>query len=487
MDTRNSNDRYRSDEYGEYGEYGDYDGYGSGRGAERGGREAEYGSGRSAGRSAGYGSSRSSGYSSDRAAGRSSYRSSERDDYRSSASNTYRSSSRSSSSRRTSGASRRTVSVDGPYESSNNASSRTGSRSGGASGAQRRSPSSRRTSYSSQREVRSVSGESPRTAGRPVYVGGQQPGVAEGILQNRVVLIAIIAVALVVLIGLVTCVSGALGGRSGEDAGAASDAAASSEAASGEASASSASDSAASAAATTGVQSPWTDDGTFTTGDAALDNYIKKVCDEHSQSGATYEQNAYDTYIYVSRCDYVERANNQSPWGEKWDVEFAKQFFEEGDSGSCYNYAAVVEYVLKYFGYSDAEGEPCVVKLQSGAWGDHGLVFVTNKADGKRCIIDPALSANGWMLGIDDYDYDVRNIGQNSTIDGNVEALLNNDVPTPIPPGELTETSSTDSADAGEEGVGADGEATYDDGTGDAGYYDETAEGNEAQEGEMNY
>ena len=469
MDTRNSNDRYRN---GEYGDYGEYD---------------EYGSGRSVGRDAGYGSDRRSGRSAERRSNRSSYRSAGSGDYRSSDRSSYRSSNRSQQSRRVSGTSRRTVSADEPYEAGSQASSRSSSRDAGASGAQRRSSSERRGSYSSQREIRSVRGESSRSTGKPVYVGGQQPGIAEGVLQNRVVLIAISVVALAGLIGLVTCVSGALGGRSGEDAGAASDAAASSEAASGEASASSASDSAASAAATTGVQSPWTDDGTFTTGDAALDNYIKKVCDEHSQSGATYEQNAYDTYIYVSRCDYVERANNQSPWGEKWDVEFAKQFFEEGDSGSCYNYAAVVEYVLKYFGYSDAEGEPCVVKLQSGAWGDHGLVFVTNKADGKRCIIDPALSANGWMLGIDDYDYDVRNIGQNSTIDGNVEALLNNDVPTPIPPGELTETSSTDSADAGEEGVGADGEATYDDGTGDAGYYDETAEGNEAQEGEMNY
>ena len=143
----------------------------------------------------------------------------------------------------------------------------------------------------------------------------------------------------------------------------------------------------------------------------------------------------------------MERKNNQSPWGENWAREFAKQYFEEGNKGNCYNFAAVTEYVLKYFGYSDAEAQPCIVRLESGAWGDHGLVFVTNKVDGKRCIVDDALSANGWMLGIDDYDYDVRNIGQNATVKGNVDALNDDDTPTPIPAGELTEESTDDATD----------------------------------------
>jgi len=274
-------------------------------------------------------------------------------------------------------------------------------------------------------------------------------GSGEGPLQNimdklpgdniwvkRGILIAAALIVVLILANLVTCAAGALSGGASKAASSATSSA-SSEATSSQAS---------SAATKQGVASPWTDDGTFSTGDSTLDAYIKDVCDKHSTDGSTYEENAYETYIYVSRTDYIERQNNQSPWGPTWDIEYAKQYFEEGNTGNCYNYAAVVEYVLKYFGYSDAESEPCVVALESGAWGDHGLVFVTNKKDGKRCIIDSSLSANGWMLDIDSYQYDIRNINQNSTIQGNVDVLGDNNTPTRIPAGELTETESSSAA-----------------------------------------
>ena len=86
-----------------------------------------------------------------------------------------------------------------------------------------------------------------------------------------------------------------------------------------------------------------------------------------------------------------------------------------------------------------ARKQPEPLGLESGNWGDHGLVFVTNKVDGKRAIVDDALSADGWMLDIDAYNYDVRNIAQNATVKGNVDALDDDDNPTPIAPGELTE------------------------------------------------
>ena len=280
----------------------------------------------------------------------------------------------------------------------------------------------------------------------------EQPGVwqkimnllPDNVLVSRIIVIAaaVIVVALLVFIlfNLVTCIGGAVAPKT--DSSQASTATASS------ASAQSSSSSGSTVASTEGVESPWTDNGRFSTGDSALDNYIKTLCDENTASGATFDQAAYDTYLYVSRSDYVERENNQSPWGETWDVEYAKQYFDEGRKGNCYNFAAVTEYVLKYFGYSDAEAQPCIVKLESGAWGDHGLVFVTNKVNGAKCIVDDALSANGWMLGINDYDYDVRNIAQNATVKGNVDALDDDNNPTPIQPGELTEQSSGASANA---------------------------------------
>ncbi len=185
---------------------------------------------------------------------------------------------------------------------------------------------------------------------------------------------------------------------------------------------------------TTPVQDPWVVGGLFTTGNAKLDQYVKEMCDGHSSPGASAEENAFSVFDYIAGTPYKERVNNQSPWGETWDVEYALQYFEEDYSGNCYNFAAVLEYVLKYFGYADAEAEPCVVSLASGDWGDHGLVFVTNIANGEACLVDAARSAEGWMIGKDAYSYDVRNIAQNPTVVGNVDVLFDSDEPIPITP-----------------------------------------------------
>ena len=279
------------------------------------------------------------------------------------------------------------------------------------------------------RSSRSRSGGARRSGG---YNRGPQRGGNDDLLATwlpRIGIVVAAIVVIVILVNLVQCVGGAISGGQAE--------APAETTATETAEGTESSSSAAAEASTEGVESPWTENGRFSTGDSELDNYIKKVCDEHSTEGASFDKNAYETNIYISRTDYVERENNQSPWGEGWDVEYAKQYFQEGNSGNCYNYCAVTEYVLKYFGYSDAEAEPCVVHLESGNWGDHGLVFVTNKVDNKRCLVDDALSADGWMLDIDAYEYDVRNINQNTSIKGNVDAI--DDEPTKIQPGNLTE------------------------------------------------
>ena len=93
--------------------------------------------------------------------------------------------------------------------------------------------------------------------------------------------------------------------------------------------------------------------------------------------------------------------------------------------------------------------------------------------DGKRCIVDDALSADGWMLDINAYDYDVRNIAQNATVKGNVDALDDDDNPTPIAPGELTEGSSGNSANADDDSIETvDAETPDDESTSDVTYDD---------------
>lgn len=267
--------------------------------------------------------------------------------------------------------------------------------------------------------------------------GGYRPAPSplEGLLQDfpwiRYVLAGVaLILAVVLLVNLFSCIAGAVAGPAPAD----TQTVASSSASEG----TSESTSSSTEASQEGVESPWTDNGRFSTGDAELDAYVKQVCDEHSTTGAPFDENAYNTNLFISQTDYIERASNQSPYGVGWDVEYAKQYFEKGNSGNCYNFCAVTQFVLRYFGYSDAEAQPCIVHLQSDSWGDHGLVFVTNKVNGQRCLVDDALSADGWMLDIDAYEYDVRNIDQHATVKGNVDALDDDNEPRHIEPGNLT-------------------------------------------------
>ena len=97
-------------------------------------------------------------------------------------------------------------------------------------------------------------------------------------------------------------------------------------------------------------------------------------------------------------------------WGGS-RIAHAKQLVTE-NSGNCYNFTAMTQWILRYFGYTDAFAQPCIVHLQSGNWGDHGLVFVTNVKTGERCFCDDALSSKGWMLAIDTYEYTIKDVGQ---------------------------------------------------------------------------
>ena len=314
---------------------------------------------------------------------------------------------------------------DGPYREAPAARRRADDYDG--SGRQRGGQASRRQPQGRSRNV--YAGREPSLGDRMGELLGDNVWVSRGLA-----LVALL-VLIFILVNVVSCIGGALSGG-GE---AEPEPQLSTTAEQGEGGDAASESSSTAAASQQGVESPWTESGYFSTGDEKLDAYIKQLCDEHSTEGASFDQNAYDTNVYVSRTDYVERENNQSPFGVGWDVEYAKQYFEEGNSGNCYNFAAVTQFILRYFGYDDAEAQPCVVGLESGNWGDHGLVFVTNKVDGKRCLVDDALSANGWMLDIDAYEYDVRNIDQNPTVTGNVDVLDDADEPMHIQPGNLTE------------------------------------------------
>ena len=214
------------------------------------------------------------------------------------------------------------------------------------------------------------------------------------------------AIAVVVAVALISsAASSAHAQRVLAEQQAASEAAASAEA-------QAASEAAANAAAAyQGVEDPWVSSGYFTTGDAELDQMVKDLCDANSSADKDFSDNAYNTYLQITWMDYVERDSNQNPEGADWAVTYAKQLVTE-NSGNCYNFTAMTQWILRYFGYTDAFAQPCIVHLQSGNWGDHGLVFVTNVKTGERCFCDDALSSKGWMLAIDTYEYTIKDVGQ---------------------------------------------------------------------------
>lgn len=250
-----------------------------------------------------------------------------------------------------------------------------------------------------------------------------------------------LVVLIVLVVSLISCVAGALGGSKDQGQSQAASAGAVSttvsEAAS-EASAESAdADSGASseeasepellpqsadliaqeaqkaAAAREGVDDPWVEGGKFATGDAELDQMIKEFCDSNSRDDLNAADNAFNVYCLGMWYEFVERENNQYPTGPTWDITYAKQALTEG-SVNCYEQVAFGEYILKYFGYADAYAEPCLILRQSGEYGDHGLLYVTDM-DGRKCLCDPAFGANGWMLDADIYTVKLMDVGQDQS------------------------------------------------------------------------
>lgn len=166
-----------------------------------------------------------------------------------------------------------------------------------------------------------------------------------------------------------------------------------------------------------GVDDPWVEGGKFTTGDAELDRMVKETCDAEygNYTSEDRAERAYNTFLYITRHDYVERYEgeqyeNQHPQGPDWDKLYAKQFYL-ADTGNCYEFAAMAQFALRYYGYDDAVGQPCLVKQESGDYGQHGLVFVTNDA-GEPTLCDPSFSANGYMLPGGSYTFMLEDVGQ---------------------------------------------------------------------------
>lgn len=280
--------------------------------------------------------------------------------------------------------------------------------------ADERRNASRPTSAAGRTGHASHAGHAKSAGGKRGSSGRRQPSrvsrpTKQEILRNRIIAVIVLVAFIALVVLFVSCVARAIGGGGSEGESAAS--------ASSEASvvASVAQTAAAQSAvpvvpAGEGVEDPWVPGGRFTTGDAELDQLVKDFCDSNSEEGKSAEDNAFNVYCRGMWAEFIERDDNQYPTGPTWDITYAKQILTEG-GGNCYEQVALGEYVLKYFGYSDACAEPCLILRQSGEYGVHGLLYVTDK-DGRKCLCDPALGANGWMLDADLYTVKVMDVGQ---------------------------------------------------------------------------
>ncbi|MDO4536695.1 MAG: hypothetical protein Q4B54_00910 [Coriobacteriales bacterium] len=155
---------------------------------------------------------------------------------------------------------------------------------------------------------------------------------------------------------------------------------------------------------TAGVEDPWLSSGKlFTSGDSVLDQEVKAFCDSKADTSMDLETASYNVYTGIAWSEYVERDDAQNPSGPDWRTEYARKYYEHDCSGNCYEFAAFLSFCLQYLGYSDAHAEGVLVELQSGGWGDHGVVFVTS-ADGVESYCDTARGTNGWMLPVGTYN-----------------------------------------------------------------------------------
>ena len=247
-------------------------------------------------------------------------------------------------------------------------------RSGGSRGSGRpsRSSSSAKSSSKRARDERKPLLDGSSGSLRERY-DGEQPARNNALSQRVVIIIAII-IAILIIIGIAKCVGG--GDSESKDKNKETQAT-EQQAENGE-------------ATTGGVESPWTETKTFSSGDATFDARLKDYCDQHTPEGGAAEAGAKATYDVIVAMERDIRDNNQNPGGSGWELTYAKQILD-ANSGNNYEKAALIAQALKYFGYN-AMAQPCIVDGESA-----GLVFVAND-DGTKLIISPALGENGWMM-----------------------------------------------------------------------------------------
>ena len=175
-----------------------------------------------------------------------------------------------------------------------------------------------------------------------------------------------------------------------------------------------------------GLEDKWLASGLFTTGNKELDAQVRDFCDALTVEGSSARDNANSVFNTIVWSQYEERGPNEQPSGTEWTIASARHYFSTASpadgqpgSGDVYDFAAAISFCLRYFGFYDAYAIPIVKGTLATGQTNSALVVVSDE-EGRPCVCDPTLAAEGFMLDRGLYTIVVDNIGQDLTT---VEAL----------------------------------------------------------------
>ena len=130
-------------------------------------------------------------------------------------------------------------------------------------------------------------------------------------------------------------------------------------------------------------------DGKYTTGDTALDTYVRNAVRANTVDSDTLENNWKRLYKYAAGSDFRYLTRGLLTDGQTgWENEKALQMFQT-HKGNCYNYAAVATLLARSTGYQAVSMAGYAYMPQNGYYVNHGWTEIT--VEGVKYLADPQL------------------------------------------------------------------------------------------------
>ena len=130
-------------------------------------------------------------------------------------------------------------------------------------------------------------------------------------------------------------------------------------------------------------------DGKYTTGNSALDAYLRAAVRANTVDSDTLENNWKRLYRYAAGSNFRYLARGYLTDGQTgWEIDRALEMFETR-MGNCYNYAAVTTFLARSVGYQATAMSGYAYMPQNGDYIGHGWTQID--LDGVKVVADPEL------------------------------------------------------------------------------------------------